>query len=198
MAHARGKIILVVGSSGSGKGVLLRYAISVYPQLQFLVSETTRAMRPGEIDGREYTFVTREVFERQRDAGSFLEWAEYGGNYYGTPKEQLEKVMSEGGVALHELEIQGVEQLVQLIPAEERLIVFIDAGGWDALKARIIKRAPISSEELEKRRERLALEDAFKVRADVVIENYDGCLEQAKQSFAKCVYAVLKSVGEVS
>lgn len=198
MTPKRGKIILVVGSSGSGKGELIRHAVSVFPQLQLLISETTRAMRPGEVNGREYIFVTREAFERDRVAGNLLEWAEYGGNYYGTPRAQLQHVMSEGGVALHELEIQGVAQLIELIPKEERLIVFIDAGSWDALRARIVKRAPISSTELEKRRERFVSEHAFKEQADVVIENQDGELSRAKRAFEACVRSVLISAGGVS
>lgn len=198
MQHAAGKVIFVLGPSGSGKGELMRAALSAYPELYFPVSETTRAMRPGEADGREYRFVTRESFERDRDDGLFLEWAEYGGNYYGTPKRELLDPLAAGRTILHEIELQGLLQLETMIPQDERVSVYIDAGPWEALEARIRARAPITEEELAKRKARYEHELAFKSHADIVVRNQNGDLRASKREFVELVGTMIQRLEPVS
>lgn len=183
----KGTLLLLVGPSGSGKGSLIQYIRSVYPEILFSVSCTTRDMRPGEVDGVNYYFVSREEFQRRIDAGEFLEWAQYGGNLYGTLKSEVLPVLEAGGVILLEIEVQGVHQIQQLIPKEQLHTIFIDSGSWDDLEARIRSRAPISDEELEKRRMRYLAEVPFKDEADVVITNPDGGLTSAKEQFENIV-----------
>jgi guanylate kinase len=87
----RGKLIVVSGPSGAGKSTLIRQALEAVPELAYSVSATTRAPREGEVDGCDYVFLARAQFERWIEEGRFLEWAEYSGNLYGTPKEKVEE-----------------------------------------------------------------------------------------------------------
>ena len=179
----RGTYILVVGPTGSGKNTLINAAREVMPDLAFAVSATTRAMREGEQDGVNYYFLTKEDFEQKISEGAFVEWAEYGGNYYGTLRAEIESAIAEGKLILSDIEVQGARLIRECMPRGEFAIVFIDAGPWDALVERIKARAPMTDEELEKRRQRFEDEASFKREADYIIENHDGKLEEAKQSF---------------
>jgi guanylate kinase len=89
----RGKLIVVSGPSGAGKSTLIRQALAAVPELAYSVSATTRAPREGEVDGRDYVFLSREKFERWIEEGRFLEWAEYSGNLYGTPEQKVEEML---------------------------------------------------------------------------------------------------------
>lgn len=182
-----GHVLLVMGPMGSGKGTLEQHAFSVYPDMLFAVSCTSRAMRPGEENGKEYHFITRTEFEEKITAGDFLEWAEFGGNLYGTLKSELLTPLFNSQLILNEIELQGIEQIKKLIPAENRTIVYIESGDWTVLAERALARAPMSPEELEKRRERYAHEVAAKPYADIVIDNTDGNLESAKSAFVQVV-----------
>lgn len=183
----KGHVLLVMAPMGGGKGTLERAAFAAYPELLFSVSCTTRAPRDGEVDGREYFFISRDEFESRVAVGEFLEWAEFGGNLYGTLKSQLLQPLEAGKLIINEIELQGIEQIKELIPAANRTIVYIDAGDWEVLRARALARGPMSEEELEKRHERYLHEVKAKPHADVVINNADGNLEQATQHFLQVV-----------
>ncbi len=144
-------------------------------------------MRPGEAEGVNYYFISQEEFQRRVDEGEFLEWAEYGSNRYGTLKNELLPVIEEGGVILLEIEVQGVQQIQELVPKDQLLTIFIDAGSWEHLASRIRARAPIADEELEKRHVRYTEESKFKDEADVVISNPDGGLDAAKAKLKEVV-----------
>jgi len=176
---------------GSGKGTLLRHVFDLYPELLFSVSVTSRALRPGEKEGKDYYYVSREEFEAKVAQGDFLEWAEFGGNLYGTLKSELLSPLENGQLIINEIELQGIEQIKQLIPAENRTIVYIEAGDWEALVNRVIKRAPMDPVEMKKRHERYTHEIAAKPYADIVIDNTDGNLESAKEAFAAVVHNIL-------
>lgn len=182
-----GHVLLLMAPMGSGKGTLERYIFTQFPDLLFSVSCTTRAPRPGERDGKEYYFISREEFETKISAGEFLEWAEFGGNLYGTLKAELLQPLENGKIILNEIELQGIEQIKKLIPAENRTIIYVEAGDWDALVRRALSRAPISEEELNKRRKRYEHEVAAKPYADVVIDNRDGKLESAQKEFVAVI-----------
>lgn len=184
---------MLMGPTGSGKGTLTRHALSLHPDIYIPVSATTRAPRPGEVDGREYTFLTKEQFEDKIAHGYFLEHAVYGGNYYGTPKTEVLPHLEAGELIVLEIEVQGVRQLRDLIPSEERLIVYIDAGSWESMEARIRSRAPITDEEVAKRRKNFEDEDTFKSEADVIINNRDGKMEEAKKEFADLIESLMKA-----
>jgi guanylate kinase len=149
-----GKLILVIGPTGSGKSGLLSYLKEVEPDTIFPVSCTTRTPRPGEVDGEKYFFITKDEFEAREKAGDFLEWASYGGNYYGTLKSQIVPVVEAGGIVVREVEVQGARQIQQILKPEQLSIIFIDAGSWDNLERRIRARAPMEEVELLARRKR--------------------------------------------
>ena len=186
----RGKLVLVVAPSGSGKDTLMEAAEAAFPDLATLVTCTTRTPRPGEVNEVDYHFFTREEFEHKIADGDFLEWAEYGDNLYGTLRASIEQVLAEGEVLLATIEVQGARAVRELLPAEELAIIYVDAGGWDVLARRIQARATIPTKELAKRHERYLDEVTFKEEADYVIENPDGGLAEAKQSFIDTISAL--------
>lgn len=189
MNHARtnGHIVVVMGPMGAGKGTILKDVLVRYPQVHLAVSCTTRAARPGEVSGREYHFLSRESFEAKVAAGDFLEWAEFSGNLYGTLKSEVVAKMEAGEVVVLEIELQGVEQLRQLVPKESLTVAYVESGGWEVLKERALKRAPMTDEELELRYGRYLIESASKPYADVVIHNEEGDRTGAVKQLAEII-----------
>jgi len=165
-----------------------------FPDIVFPVSCTTRAIRPGEIPGQVYRFVSNEEFDALITENAFLEWAEYGGNRYGTPVSEVTAPLSQGKLLLHEIEVQGVRLLQKIIPAEQLVTVYIDAGSWEVLEARIQARAPISASELAKRKARYEEESSFKSEATHVIINADGGVEQASEDFLSLIAEIRKEI----
>lgn len=184
MTHATppvtGHLILVMAPSGSGKGLLIEHLRNTCPQVHFAVSCTTREPRPNEIPDEVYHFVSEEAFEESIREDAFLEWAEFGGHRYGTLKSEILTPLEAGKTVLREVELQGILAIREMIPAERRTIVYIAAGDWEILKHRIVSRAPMSSEQLELRRKRYIEELKWKSFADVIIENNEGRLAEAK------------------
>lgn len=192
----KGKLILVVGPSGSGKGTLVAHLRAAFPSFVFPVSWTTRPPRPGEEagispSGKKYRFVTEEEFKEHVAEGGFAEWASYGGNLYGTPSSELLEPLTAGRTVLQELEIQGVAQLSAKIPASRCVVIFIDAGSWDELKKRILDRGAMSEADLEKRRVRYEEENSFKPLAQYVVENPYGKLEDTKRRLEELIRSLL-------
>lgn len=179
--------------TGSGKGELVKYVKATFPEVYFSVSCTTRAMREGEAEGVNYYYLTREEFEGKIKNEEFLEWAEFGGNLYGTLKSEIVERLHDGKIVLNEIELQGVELLKPLIPEEHRTIIYIDAGGWEVSKRRALARGPMSEDELQLRYERYVKEAAAKPEADVVIENPDGKLDEAKAALGKVIADIINS-----
>lgn len=157
----------------------------VYPK-----SCTTRAPRGGDSDGH-YIFLGAEDFKSRADRGEFLEWAEYGGNYYGTLASEVTPLLSEGTVALKELEVQGARQVREKIPKGELVIIFVNAGAWEDMEARIRARAPMGEAELERRKLRYADEIHFMPEADFIIQNPFGRLEEAKKEFEQIIRSLI-------
>jgi guanylate kinase len=189
---AQGKLILVNGPTGSGKGTLVAYIRSVYPQIGFSVSCTTRSPRPNEVEGVNYYFVSEEEFLKRIEEEKFLEWAKYGKNYYGTLKSEVLPRLEKGEVIALEIEIQGARQIVESTPKDQLLSIYVDAGSWDALEKRILARAPISPDDLDERKKSYAYQAEFKNEADIVIQNPDGGLEMAKKEMEEAVSKLFK------
>ncbi|MGH7141723.1 MAG: guanylate kinase [Minisyncoccia bacterium] len=183
----QGKLILVVGPTGSGKSGLLSYLHERNPEFVFPVSCTTRAPRPGEQEGEKYFFISKEAFEQKEAFGEFLEWAAYGGNYYGTLRSQILPALESGKTVVREVEVQGARQIERLIPLQSLRIIFIDAGSWENLERRITARAPMSEVELLARRKRYEDEIGFKSQATCVVKNLDGHFDEAKEAFVRTV-----------
>ncbi len=185
----RGALIIVLAPSGSGKGTLVAHARSVFPDLSHTISCTTRSPRPGEIDGVDYYFLTREEFTQRVEEGKFLEWAEYGGNLYGTLVSEVEDRLARGEYVMLEIEVQGARNIKKLFP-ENAFVIYIDAGEWKTLERRIRDRAPITDKELAKRKEGYELERPYLNEAEYVVENKDGELEQAKEAFIEAIRSI--------
>lgn len=191
LENITGHLILLMAPTGSGKGALENYVFAKFPQLVFSISATTRAPRPKEKNGREYYFLSRAEFETKIANGEFLEWAEFGGNLYGTLREEVIGRLQKGQVILNEIELQGVEALKKIIPVEHRTVIYIEAGGWEVSKQRALARSPMTEEELEKRYQHYLIESQSKPYADSVIYNRDGELESAKLQLAEIITGIL-------
>ena len=190
-----GHLILFVGTPGSGKGVLREYARSVFPHLHFAVSCTTRAQRPGEINGRDYFFISQDEFQTRINEGAFLEWIEQdGGNLYGTLKSEILEPIARGDIVVREVEVRGVRAIKELVPKENLTVIFIEADTWDVLERRIQERAPISTEELALRKERYEQERLFMPEADMVVQNYDGKLDEAHRQLKAAIERIINRV----
>jgi guanylate kinase len=169
-----GHLVLIMAPTGSGKGTLIQDVIAQFPQVTRLVSCTTRMQRPQEIADIDYHFISRALFEEKIANGEFIEWAEFGGNLYGTLRSELFARLEHGEIVINEIDLQGVKQLMDIVPEDHRTVIYIDAGDWESLVERVRKRAPISDQELALRHERFLEEVAFKESVDHIIYNGDG------------------------
>jgi guanylate kinase len=128
----------LAGPSGVGKGAVAALLAERHPKVYLSVSATTRPPRPGEVEGENYFFVTRPVFEAAARAGELLEWAEYNGNLYGTPRPAVEDALGAGRPALLEIDLAGARQVRQTMPGA--LQVFLMPPTWAELERRLIGR----------------------------------------------------------
>ncbi|MFM7548160.1 MAG: guanylate kinase [Cyanobacteriota bacterium] len=169
MAQAR--LTVITGPSGVGKGTLVSRLLARHPSLWLSVSATTRAPRSGEVDGQSYFFLSREAFERQVGEGGFLEWAEFAGNLYGTPRGPVEEHLAAGRPVLLEIELEGARQVRQSFPAAVQL--FIKPPSFDELERRIRGRGTDSEEAIGRRLERARVEVAAEGEFDAALVNAD-------------------------
>lgn len=181
----KGILLIVSGAAGTGKGTVNGMLLRDYPNFAFSVSATTRAPRPGEVDGREYHFLTREEFEEQIKNDGVIEYTEYCGNYYGTLKSELKK-LEEGKNLILEIEVEGAMNIKRLYP--ESVAVFILPPDYDTLKNRLVNRGTNTPEDIENRMKR-ALEEFILVNQyDYAVVNHDGKAAEAAQA----IYEIVK------
>jgi guanylate kinase len=145
----RGILFVVSAPSGGGKGTLIQRVLNNALTLSYSVSFTTRAPRSGEIDGREYFFVTPEKFEQLVAANEFLEWAQVHSHRYGTSRDQVAREISEGRDIILEVDVQGAASVRELIP--DSVSVFILPPSFEVLRQRLMARGTDSLEELDLR-----------------------------------------------
>jgi guanylate kinase len=159
------RLVVLSGPSGVGKSTVLRELRRGHPEVWVSVSVTTRFPRPGEVDGVHYHFVTDEQFDRLVADGGLLEWAEFTGHRYGTPRAPVDQHLAAGDAVLLEIELQGARQVRASMPAA--LLVFLAPPSWDELVRRLTARgteAPdVVRQRLETAREELAAEPEFDV-----------------------------------
>ena len=167
----RGRLIVVSGPSGAGKSTLIRQALDVVPGLAYSVSATTRAPREGEVDGRDYIFLTREEFEERIREGWFLEWAEYSGNLYGTPEHRIEELLGTGLSVILEIELQGARKVREKRP--EAAMIFVQAPSLEETRKRLEGRATEDEKALEARMTTALTEVSAKEEFDYEVINSD-------------------------
>jgi guanylate kinase len=181
----RGTLFVVSSPSGGGKGTIIRHVLDVVPNLSYSVSFTTRAPRNNEMNGREYFFISRQVFDEMVAAGEFLEWACVHGNFYGTAKRQVADETTAGTDIVLEVDVQGAASVREL-PLDS-VSVFILPPSFAVLRERLIARGTDSPEELQVRL-RNAPEELRQYSAfDYVIINDE--VERAAAQLASIIYA---------
>lgn len=146
----RGKIIVIVAPSGTGKSTLINRLLPEIPSLQWSVSCTTRPIREGEIEGKDYFFLTKDEFEKKISQDAFIEWAKVHSNYYGTLKSFVDDGLATGKKLLFDLDVQGCDS-VKKIYGDEARIIFIEPPSVDELKKRLQGRATDSQEVIQER-----------------------------------------------
>ncbi|MGF1460215.1 MAG: guanylate kinase [Leptolyngbyaceae cyanobacterium] len=166
-----GKLVVLTGPSGVGKGTLLRRLTERHSHLYLSTSATTRPPREGEVDGADNYFVTRTIFERMIKAGELLEWAEFAGNYYGTPRQPVEMQIHRGRKVILEIELKGARQVAKSYP--EALKIFIAPPTPEELERRIRDRGQDDEAAITRRLARAREELAAANEFDVQIINDD-------------------------
>jgi len=164
------RLIVLSGPSGVGKGSVVTLLRDRYPSVWLSVSVTTRKPRPDEIDGLHYHFVDRPTYDKMVADGELLEWAEYAGNCYGTPRAPVQRRLAEGKPALLEIDLQGARQVRAAMP--ESLLVFLAPPSWDELKRRLIGRGTEDPETIRRRLELAQAELAAEPEFDHTIVNH--------------------------
>lgn len=184
-----GILIVVSGFSGAGKGTLMKRLLQDYDNYALSISMTTRAPREGEENGREYFFVSRKRFEEEIDREGLIEYADYCGNYYGTPRAYVEEQLEKGKDVILEIEIQGALKVKEKFP--ETLLLFVMPPDTAELKRRLEGRGTESSEVIKKRLKRACEESEGIERYDYLVINdqLDVCVEQVHSLIQAARYA---------
>lgn len=181
----KGMLIVISGPSGVGKGTLCKILLNRVENLFLSISATTRPPRPGEIDGRDYIFLSRELFEEKIKKGEFLEWAKVYNNYYGTPKDIVFQQLRDGKDVVLEIDTQGAAQVKNNYP--EGIFIFISPPRIKELKKRIIKRGSDTESSIELRMKSAIDEIKAASEYDYIVLNDD--LNQAALNLQSIVLA---------
>lgn len=182
----KGLLIIVSGPAGSGKGTVVARVREKAP-FEFSVSATTRAPRPGEIDGVHYHFIDKAAFEEKIAAGDMLEHAEYVGNYYGTPKAPVKQTLAEGKDIILDIEVQGALQVKEKMP--DAVMIFILPPDAVTLEARLRGRGTETEEVIAKRMAKARTELALFDRYDYVVVNRENGVDAAAEEILSILRA---------
>ena len=177
--NGKGILIVVSGFSGSGKGTLMKELLSRYPDTYALsISATTRKPREGEVDGREYFFISKDEFEKMIAKGDLIEYAKYVENYYGTPRKYVEQKLEEGKDVILEIEIQGALKVKKAFP--DTLVLFVTPPTARELQSRLVGRGTETMDVIRSRMNRACEEAEGMDSYDYLIvnDNLDSCVEE--------------------
>ena len=194
----QGVLAVISGFSGAGKGTLMRALLERYDNYALSISATTRAPREGEVDGREYFFKTREEFEQMIEHDELVEYAQYVGNYYGTPKEYVFSNLKAGKDVLLEIEIQGALKVKEKFP--DTLLMFVTPPSAEELKNRLVGRGTEEMSVIESRLSR-AVEEAQGIEAyDYLIVNdkLDACVGEVHSIIRNEHFRVSRNLSAIS
>ncbi|HED66945.1 MAG TPA: guanylate kinase [Planctomycetes bacterium] len=176
MKSGTGTLLVISGPSGCGKSTICKRLLED-PRVEFSISATTRPMRAGEVDGKDYRFIGKETFRRLIEEGAFIEWAEVHGNLYGTLRAPMEEALARGSVYLVEIDVQGGSTLKTLGLEVPSVFVFIAPPSMEELEARLRGRGTDAPEVIERRLEKAREELLARDKYDAVVVNED--LERA-------------------
>lgn len=169
-------IVLITGPSGAGKSTFVQALMADDPRLAFSISSTTRPMREGEVDGREYDFVAEEKFQQLIQENAFVEWARVHNNHYGTRRSRLDELAGAGKIPLLDIDVQGGVDVIDIYDSE-LVSVFLFPPSWDELERRLRSRATDTDVVIETRLENARTEVGFASRYQYWVVNDD--LDQA-------------------
>lgn len=180
-----GKLIVLTGPSGVGKGTLMQQILQRHPELYYSISATTRSPRAGEENGKNYYFISRSEFEKLVTQGEFLEWAEFAGNCYGTPRAAVLEQIQSGKFVILEIELEGARQIKASYP--NAVSIFILPPSFPELEKRIRGRGQDSEEAISRRLCRAQEEINAANEFDIQIINDD--LETALQQIENILFS---------
>lgn len=173
----RGLPVVISGPAGTGKGTVVKNILARSDEFSLSVSATTRDPRPGEIDGVHYSFITKEEFETAISEGKMLEHAYYCGNYYGTPKENVEQFLEKGISVILEIEVQGALNIKKLCP--EAVLVLLLPPDYRTLEDRLRGRGTNTEEDIQNRLKQARIELENYEAYDYIVINQDGKSDDA-------------------
>lgn len=176
----KGIVILISGPSGVGKGTVVKEILRDRDKYALSISATTRKKRDGEIDGVSYFFITKEEFTNRIEQGLMLEYAEYCGNFYGTPKAYVDETVNKGKNIILEIEVQGAENVKKIMP--EAVSIFVMPPDMNALERRLRSRGTEDEETVRKRLDTAAVEMEKAVCYDYIVVNdrLEDCINDIK------------------
>lgn len=188
---SRGKVIIITAPSGAGKTTLVKHLLETLPGLIFSVSATSRPMRPGEINGKDYFFISEDEFRKRIAEDAFVEYEEvYPGKFYGTLKQDVNKKLAEGFHVVFDVDVKGALNIRNLFK-DSSLAIFIQPPSLEVLSQRLTLRQTESSQTLEERMERARFELKQAHLFDKIIVNND--LEKAKKEIVDIVQEYIQS-----
>lgn len=183
----KGTLVVISGPSGSGKGTVVKRLREIMPEVSLSVSATTRAPREGEVDGREYYFITRDDFEDMVADGEILEFTSYCGNYYGTPKKEAERITGEGRDLILEIEVDGASQIKRMVP--DSVTIMLIPPSASILEGRLRGRGTETEQVIANRLARAKEEIKLATSYDYVVVNEEGGIDACAEAIREIIRA---------
>ncbi len=182
----RGRLIVISAPSGCGKTTIAKAILSKHPEMLFSVSATTRPMRNGEVNGKDYYFLTKQEFENCIKDGGLVEWEEIYGNYYGTLKSEIHKALDNGRSMMFDVDVKGALSIRRNFP-KDSVLVFIEPPGMEVLIERLKNRKTENEETLKRRLDRvpMELEQGSQFDFKVVNDDLDSAIAQVDEIIKK-------------
>jgi len=183
----KGSLFIISGPAGSGKGTVVNALLRQYPELKLSISATTRAPRVGEVHGVHYFFISKEEFEERIKNGEMLEYNHFkgNGNYYGTPKKEVEEALNKGIDVILEIDVNGATQVKKI--AEDAVTIMLTPPNGEVLRARLTGRGTETDEEIQRRLDTARDEIALLPDYDYSVVNEDGKIDEC----AQLIYAII-------